>query len=390
MERRFFYTCSLMPVTQGSVRNLSRFGTTNNPPVMGCMPGSDDWPPTPRRDTMGPRMRFLHTSDWQLGLRRYYLDQDAQARYAADRFEAIRRLGELARREEAVCIVVAGDVFETNRVDRRTVLRALDAMGEAGVPVLLLPANHDPLDAASVYRSEAFRDGPANVRVLDGEEAVEVAPGFEVVGAPWTTKRPLADLVAERASRLEPRSGVLRVMVGHGAVDTLAPDPEEPAVIRVEDARRCLEAGRYHFLALGDRHSATQVDPRIWYSGSPEATDFDEERPGYVLRVDLEPGACRVEELEVGRWRFRRLAFRLAGEEDLEHLRGELEGLPDKPRTVLRLVLEGQLPLHARVDLDRLLDDLLAPAVVHPIRVPGVLQATRETCHQPTILIDLT
>ena len=307
---------------------------------------------------MATRMRFLHTSDWQLGMRRYYLDQDAQARYAADRFEAIRRLGEVARDHRACCVVVAGDVFESNRVDRRTVLRGLDAMQTVELPVLLLPANHDPLDASSVYRSAAFRDNrPDNVQVLDGESVVEVAPGCEVVGAPWTSKRPLADLVARRAAELAPAAGTLRVLVAHGAVDSLAPDPDDPAVIHLADAERAIADGRFHYLALGDRHSALRVGERIAYSGSPEATDFDEERPGRVLRVELDAGGCRVEEAEVGRWRFLPLAFDCSGEADVERLRQELEGIEDRSRSVLRLSLSGHLPLHAKVELDRLLAD---------------------------------
>lgn len=301
-------------------------------------------------------MRFLHTSDWQLGLSRYYLDEDARARYAADRFEAIRRLGELAEREGAGFVVVAGDVFDSNRVDRRTLLRGLDAMGAVGVPILLLPGNHDPLDAASVYTSAGFlEDCPGNVRVIDGGEPVRISSDLEVVGAPWPNKKPLTDLVARRGEALEPAAGRLRVMVGHGAVDSLSPDADDPARIRLEDARRHLEEGRYHFLALGDRHSATRVDDAIWYSGTPEATDFNEERPGRVLRVDLGDGPPRVEELEVGRWSFLRRTVDLAGEEDLAALKEELDRVADPSRTVLRLRLTGHLPLHSRVDLDRLL-----------------------------------
>lgn len=301
-------------------------------------------------------MRFLHTSDWQLGLSRYYLDDDARARYAQDRFEAIRRLGELAESEGAGFVVVAGDVFDSNRVDRRTLLRGLDAMAAVGVPVLLLPGNHDPLDAASVYTSAGFLENrPGNVQVLDGENPVRISSDLELVGAPWPNKKPLTDLVARRAEALEPASGRLRVMVGHGAVDSLSPDADDPARIRLEDARRHLEEGRYHFLALGDRHSATRVDEGIWYSGTPEATDFNEERPGRVLRVDLGDGAPRVEELEVGRWSFLRKTVDLAGEDDLAALKEELDRVADPSRTVLRLRLTGHLPLHSRVDLDRLL-----------------------------------
>lgn len=307
---------------------------------------------------MGSRMRFLHTSDWQLGLTRYYLGRDAQARYSADRFDVLRRLGDLARDTGAAFIVVAGDVFDTNRVDRRTVLQGLEALKTVSVPVLLLPGNHDPLDAASVYRSRTFVDNaPEDVQVLDDNTTARPVTAVEVVGAPWPNNRPGADLVAERARALEPMTNGWRILVAHGEVDSLTPDPSDPAVISTPLARAALDAGRFHYLALGDRHSATRIDDRIWYSGTPEPTSFDEERPGRALLVELDEDDCRVEEHRVGRWRFRRLAAELTSEEDVEELGGRLAGLDDKPRTVLRLALTGHLPLHARAELDRVLED---------------------------------
>ena len=303
-------------------------------------------------------MRFLHTSDWQLGLARYYLDADARARHAADRLEAVRRLGEIAHEDGAAAVVVAGDVFESNRVDGTTLRRGLDAMGSVGVPVLLLPGNHDALDAGSVYRSAVFRAArPGNVRVLDGEEPIEVAPGLEVVGAPWPSKRPGTDLVAALAGRLDPApAGRLRVCVAHGAVAETSPDRDDPAAISLAAAERAIAEGRFHFLALGDRHSATRVAERVWYSGTPEATDFVEERPGHALLVELDAGGCRVEERPVGRWRFLQQAFRLAGDGDVDRLASRLEEAEEKPRTAVRLTLEGGLSLHARARLDGLLE----------------------------------
>lgn len=301
-------------------------------------------------------MRFLHTSDWQLGLARFWFEAEAEARYRHERAEAVRRLGEVGREAGAEFVVVAGDVFDSNRVDGQTLRRGLDAMASVGLPLFLLPGNHDPLDAGSVYRSRAFRDAcPPNVRVLAGTEPVEVRPGVEVVGAPWTTKRPRGDLVAELAAALDPAPGVLRVAVAHGEVDSLAPDPEGAAVVRLDPARQALAEGRFHYLALGDRHSATAVDERIRYSGTPEVTDFDEERPGRVLVVDLDEGRCTVEEREVGRWTFETRRAQLDGDESVSRLAAALEEVADKPRTALRLTLSGALPLHARAALDDLL-----------------------------------
>src|SRR6187399_2060423 len=150
-------------------------------------------------------VRFIHTADLQLGMTRRFLDEDAQARYAQARIDALVSIGELAAREDARFVVVAGDVFETNRVRPRTVGRALEAMAAIPVPVLLLPGNHDPLDAASVYRSPTLtRARPPNVMVIESSDPIDApgAEGIQVVGAPWLSKRPLEDLAGAAVATL--------------------------------------------------------------------------------------------------------------------------------------------------------------------------------------------
>ena len=308
--------------------------------------------------------RFIHTADWQLGMSRHFLSAEAQARFGQDRVEAIRRLGELARQHEAQFAVVCGDVFESNQVERQTIVRALDAMGEVPVPLLLLPGNHDPLDAGSVYRCPTFlRKKPDHVIVLENGDPVELpgVPGLEIIGVPWLTKRPLSDLVGDRCSSLAPvDAGVVRIVVGHGMVDTLAPDPENPALVRVAAVEAALEEGRLHYLALGDRHSATSVgsSEAIWYSGAPVATDFGEEESGNALLVELSPDApvC-VAELSVGTWRFVEGRFDVNGPEDIAAVSGWLDGCPNKERTIVRLGLVGSLSVTDKSRLDGLLDD---------------------------------
>ena len=98
-------------------------------------------------------IRFLHTSDWQLGMTRHLLTEGAQERYSQARFDAIRRMGQVARDEKCQFMLVCGDTFESNQVDRKTVARAMEALKSVPVPVFILPGNHDPLNPASVYRS---------------------------------------------------------------------------------------------------------------------------------------------------------------------------------------------------------------------------------------------
>ena len=69
-------------------------------------------------------VRFLHTADWQLGMTRHFLDEEAQGRFSQARIDVIVRMAELADRRDCAFVVVAGDVFETNQPDRRTLGRA--------------------------------------------------------------------------------------------------------------------------------------------------------------------------------------------------------------------------------------------------------------------------
>lgn len=304
-------------------------------------------------------VRFLHTADWQLGMTRRFLAPEAQARFAQARLDAVRALGELAGRERCAFAVVCGDVFETNQVARLTVARALEALAGFPVQVYLVPGNHDPLDAASVYRSSAFAAGrPGRVTVLADASPVEAAPGVDLVGAPWMSKRPLADLCASAAAALEPRSERLRVLAGHGAVDVLSPDPELPGVIRLAALEQALSEGRIAYVALGDRHSTTSVGAtgRVWYAGAPEATDYGEQDPGNALVVDCDGARVEVTKHRVGSWRFLRQRFDLNGGADVAVLADWLAAVGDKPTAVVKLDLVGALSLADKDRLDERLE----------------------------------
>ena len=189
--------------------------------------------------------RFLHSADWQLGMTRHFLEGEAQARFTAARIEVIGAIGQLAVKEGCSFVVVGGDVFESNQVERQVIVRALDTMKATGsVKFCLLPGNHDPLDAASVFRSKTFLENrPPNVVVLEDSAPATVAPGVDIVGAPWPNKRPLNDLVTAAVADL-PSDGTQRIVVGHGAVDTMSPDPTNPSLISLTDIEAAISAGR--------------------------------------------------------------------------------------------------------------------------------------------------
>jgi DNA repair exonuclease SbcCD nuclease subunit len=303
-------------------------------------------------------MRFLHTADWQLGMSRRFLDPERQGQFDAARRDVLGTLGRLAVSEGCEAVVVGGDVFETNTESARTVRQAMEKLRGLPLKVFLLPGNHDPLNAASIWDSERFLDAcPENVVVLRDETPVEVRPGFEVVGAPWRSKRPISDLLGDLLTALAPAPpGVVRVAVGHGAVDAVAPQADPVSLIRIAGVTAALDAGKAHYVALGDRHSSTEVTPRVWYSGAPEPTDFDEVDAGNVLIVEIDEADLaappRVTRHRVGTWRFEPVTVELAGAADVAALRERLAALPDKDRTILNFALRGTLSVAEKEALD--------------------------------------
>ncbi len=309
-------------------------------------------------------MRFLHTADWQLGMTRHFLAGDAQPRYSAARRDAVAGLGALAAEVGAEFVVVAGDVFEHNQLAPQVIGQSLEAMRAIGVPVYLLPGNHDPLDASSVYTGALFTaERPDNVIVLDRAGVHEVRPGLEIVAAPWRSKAPTTDLAADALDGL-PETQATRILLAHGGVDELDPDRAKPSLIRRATLDDALARGVVHYVALGDKHSLTRVggDGRIWYSGSPEVTNFDdiESDPGHVLVVDIDDTDARrpvtVAPRRVGNWRFLTLHRQVDNGRDIADLDVNLDQLTAKDRTVVRLALTGSLTVTDRATLDACLD----------------------------------
>lgn len=305
-------------------------------------------------------MKFLHSGDWHLGLTRHYLSAEAQARYSEARLHAIRKLARLASDERCAFVVVSGDVFDSNHVDRQVVVRALEAMSDFQMPLYLLPGNHDPLNAASVYRSASFRDHcPPQVHVLESSTPFTVPDTeVEIVAAPWDTKQPLQDLLALACAGLQVTSR-RRVLVGHGQVDLLPHDARSPAVIRCAAMQETLAAGLADYVALGDRHSLTEIGAsgRVWYSGTPLVSDYDQVQlqPNQALLVDLTGTQPVVKPLLVGGWSFLRRSFDVNNAAEIKAVGEWLELLPHKRETVVKLSFVGTLSLADKNALEGLL-----------------------------------
>lgn len=298
--------------------------------------------------------RFLHTADWQLGLKHRRIDGDRGARLRNERFEAVRRIAALAVEREVEAVVVAGDVFDDNAVGGSTLQQARDALAEFGsIPVLLLPGNHDAATPESALRRLAPElHGLAHVRLLLDPEPVELGD-LVFYPCPLTRRHSRDDPTRELPARRSDER-TLRVAVAHGGVLDFGESTECPNLI---DAAAVAAKG-FDYLALGDWHGTFRFGARAWYPGTPEPTRFEESDPGKVLLVELESAGAepRVEPLPVARSRWLRLSEHVDGAGALAELEQRLRELPERSWTLIKLELEGELSLAERARLDRALE----------------------------------
>ncbi len=200
---------------------------------------------------------IAHSSDLHIGLHRnVHTPQD---------LDVLRTVLNTAVHNGADAVVLAGDVFDHNRLPLAIIEGAARVMADARLPVIILPGNHDCLAPNSVYRRGGLAD-PENVFVFGvTHEHIEFHDlGLALWGRPHmdhADMSPLRDAPARRQMR--------QVVVAHGHWLETGGDRHRSWLIRNEE----ISAVDADYIALGhwDRALAAGDGPhRAYYSGSPD------------------------------------------------------------------------------------------------------------------------
>ncbi|MFM2129518.1 MAG: hypothetical protein RL477_1064, partial [Pseudomonadota bacterium] len=206
---------------------------------------------------------LAHSSDLHIG------DVETTRAFAGDALGPLAFVIDAARAARADAVLLAGDVFENNRVPRTLALAAAQLLAAAGRPVVVLPGNHDPLIEDGVWRLASLT-APPNVFVLAAGRRRKVrlpALDLEVWGnahADYDDMIPLRSPV-RRAQRFQ-------VAMAHGHFE---PEPDRRKSPRPAwlIGRSEIAATGADYVALGHWNRATAVaggPVAAHYSGSPE------------------------------------------------------------------------------------------------------------------------
>jgi len=335
--------------------------------------------------------RFVHAADLHLdspfrGVGRLRPGLDERLQEAS--LEAWDRLVGLCLDEQASFLLLAGDLFDSDvrspRAESR-VRRGLERLASAGVRVLAVHGNHDPLqrdaDWSAVEGTTVFRPGkPQSVRL-----EVPGGPDVTVHGVSFGRREERDNLARGFARGDAPglHVGLLHCMVG------ALPGHDPYAPCSLDDLR----AARMDYWALGHVHQPQTLaeDPLVVYAGALQGRS---PRPGergphgaYVVEFDA-AGVRPPRFAPLDDVRFTAVDVPIDGLEDQPGLERRLEEAAaaaaveaDGRLVILRATLTGRGPLHRRFadpDACESLRVALDEAAIEPLVVwERVVAATR-------------
>ncbi|GBR53563.1 metallophosphoesterase [Neokomagataea thailandica NBRC 106555] len=310
-------------------------------------------------------MKFIHTADWQLGKPFGRFDAERRSSLTQARFDVIDRIGTLACSNDARHVLVAGDVFDTEGPEERTIAQAVARMERHACCWWLLPGNHDFARNHGLWdrvRKKIKAGSAGTIKLLTEAAPHEIEDGVWLLPAPLQGRHTQNDPTTVFDTMATPNAR-LRIGLAHGGVTNFGSEYDADVANLIAPNRA--QISHLDYLALGDWHGRLKIDARTWYAGTPEVDRFHSgtgrDEPGSVLLVTLGQGQSpQVEPLQSGRYRWVERSWIVDGTEAFEaELKRFLEST-EAPETLLRLKLAGMTDLTQRVAITSRLENDIA------------------------------
>lgn len=213
-------------------------------------------------------IKFVHSGDFHLDSPLTSHHETFRQERRDELLEMVARVVDVAIKEQAELLLLAGDLFDASRVEEKTLLYLENQWQRFPGRIFISPGNHDPYTADSVYEKRTF---PHNVTVFKDYEEVYMEDLDLVVGGQGFTKatEPLSFLKNIRCTK----NATYRILLLHGEISTKE-HPYNPIGLGE------IASSGYQYVALGHRHSFSGLqkegDVYYAYAGMPEGRGFDE------------------------------------------------------------------------------------------------------------------
>lgn len=303
----------------------------------------------------GMTLRFIHTSDWQIGKVFRFVDDATMGLLQEARLSVINRLGRLAQHHKVHHVLVAGDVYDMEELSPRSLNQPLERMRLFDqIQWHLLPGNHDPHRPRGIWERFTADQLPKNVVLhldaqpwMSTDHQPKADADFVILPAPLHYRQTLQDPTAYM-NEFPSQANQFRVGFAHGSIAGFGTDDKATANYIAPNRA---ELASLDYLALGDWHGQKRINDRTWYSGTPETDSFSVEGEGRALLVEItEPGARpTVTVLETGQYVWQTVDRHLSNREDIDRLAQFMRSCHDQlEQVLLYLKVAGTLSLQDR------------------------------------------
>ena len=299
-------------------------------------------------------MKFVHTADWHIGMKFGSFDPEKAKEARRERLDAGIRVVELANMQQADFIIVAGDLFHDNSVDRSLVMETASILSKFKGNVFIIPGNHDPLVPGSVWDHHPSWERYRNVKIFRDNEP-EFLGGCVlypcVATAKYNSNDPTAWIDAKGLDQIS-------IGIAHGNLDTLQNEPKDSPI-----AKDAASSSGLDYLALGHWHSTIIGDQlgakRMAYSGTHETGSFGERDSGYVLVVEIESRGSTpcITPIKTGMIEWKKEVKDVSVQSDIAAISRDISAISSPKKTILSLTLTGFLFPETLDELDHMVLD---------------------------------
>ncbi len=283
-------------------------------------------------------IKILHTADIHLGKEFSFLREKGRE-YRNQLLATFEKIVDLAISEDVSLLLIAGDLFDTNRVHGITIGKVLTAFKKLegkGIRVCIIPGTHDIYNEDSIYRFVKF---PQNVTVFTPEFDREVYKDLdltvygEVFDGRYVNESPIQQLSLSKDSKYH-------VGMAHCSIKIEGWIEKDALLL----GRNDIANSGLDYLALGHWHSFqdfSQGNTKAFYCGAPEPVSMDQEGAGNVVMVTIHgKGNIAVAPIRVGTRQFAKLPIDIGSVKSMADIVPLVEARTD-PNLILELTLEG-------------------------------------------------
>lgn len=296
-------------------------------------------------------MKIIHCADLHLDSKIDGIPQEKSKKRRDEIVHSFERLCEYATENNVSVVIIAGDMFDTQRITLKTKGRVTSAIKNSpNVDFLYLSGNHDEDGFI-----KSLEDVPQNLKYFDDEWKTFSYNGINICGVVMQENN--AKFVYDRL--ILPLNEV-NIVVMHGQVAGYKSE-DKAEIISIPT----LKGKNIDYLALGHIHSFSEnaIDERgvFSYSGCIDGRGFDETgEKGFVL-LNVEQGKIERQFVPFSSRVLTEYEFDVSSYDNWYRARTELLGKIQQdvlPSGLVKVVLKGEHTTDFEIDIDELTERL--------------------------------